>query len=119
MNIKEFYASFDPTGEEYENVMGRLSTERLVSKYLNKMVEDKSFDKLQKAIAAGDYKEAFIASHTIKGICMNLNLKPLAQSSNALTEELRNTPDTERVQELFRKVEADYQFVTDGIKSIG
>lgn len=118
MNIKEFYASFDPTGEEYENVMGRLATERLVSKYLKKMIEDKSFDSLQKAVAAGDYKEAFMASHTIKGICMNLNLKPLAQSSDVLTEELRNTPDVGRVQELLRKVEEDYKFVTDGIKNI-
>ena len=99
--------------------MGRLGTERLVSKYLNKMVDDKSFGNLQKAVVAGDYKEAFMASHTIKGICMNLNLKPLAESSDALTEELRNTPDAGRVEELLRKVEEDYQFVTDGIKNIG
>lgn len=119
MNIEEFYASFDPSGNEYANVMGRLGTERLVSKYLKKMVDDKSFENLQKAVAAGDYKEAFMASHTIKGICMNLNLKPLAESSDVLTEELRNTPDAGRVETLLCKVEEDYQFVTDGIKNIG
>ena len=53
MNIKEFYASFDPSGTEYANVMGRLGTERLVSKYLNKMVDDKSFGNLKKAVASG------------------------------------------------------------------
>ena len=119
MNIKEFYASFDPSGTEYANVMGRLGTERLVSKYLNKMVDDKSFGNLKKAVASGDYKEAFMASHTIKGICMNLKLKPLAESSEALTEELRNTPDAGKVETLLSKVEEDYVFITEGIKNIG
>lgn len=119
MNIEEFYATFDPTGNEYTNVMGRLATERLVSKYLNKMLDDKSYGKLKQAIADGDYKEAFMASHTIKGICMNLNLKPLAQSSDALTEELRDNPDAGKVEELLKQVDKDYEFVTNGIRSIG
>lgn len=118
MTIEEFYATFDPSGNEYMNVMGRLATERLVSKYLNKMLDDKSYGTLKQAIADGNYKDAFMASHTIKGICMNLNLKPLAESSEVLTEELRNDPDAGKVEELFRQVEKDYVFVTDGIRSI-
>lgn len=50
MSIKEFYESFDPSGNEYANVMGRLGTERLVSKYLNKMIDDKSFGNLKKQL---------------------------------------------------------------------
>ncbi len=119
MNIEEFYTSIDPSGDEYKNVMSRLGTERLVSKYLNKMLDDKSFSNLKQAVASGDYKEAFMASHTIKGICMNLNLKPLAKSSGELTEELRDNPDAGRVEELMIQVEKDYRFVTDGIRSIG
>lgn len=119
MTIEEFYATFDPSGNEYANVMGRLATERLVNKYLNKMLDDKSYGNLKQAIADGDYKTAFMASHTIKGICMNLNLKPLADSSDALTEELRNDPDAGKVEELLKQVEKDYEFVADGIRSIG
>lgn len=118
MNIQEFYTSIDPTGNEYTNVMSRLGTERLVDKYLKKMTNDKSYENLKQAIASGNYKEAFMASHTIKGICMNLSLKILAESSSALTEELRNDPDPARVSVLFKQVEEDYELVTNGIKSI-
>ncbi len=118
MNIQEFYASIDPTGNEYAEVMGRLGTERLVNKYLKKMADDKSFENLKKAISSQNYKDAFMASHTIKGICMNLSLKILADSSSALTEELRDNPDTAQVLALFKQVEEDYKVVTDGIRSI-
>lgn len=118
MNIEEFYLSIDPSGQEYKNVMSRLGTERLVRKYLNKVLDDKSYGNLKQAVASGDFKEAFMASHTIKGICMNLNLGPLAKSSGELTEELRDNPDTGRVEELMAQVEKDYQLVTDGIRSI-
>ncbi len=118
MNIQEFYASIDPAGKEYEEVMSRLGTERLVSKYLKKMADDKSFANLKEAIASENYKDAFMASHTIKGICMNLSLKLLADSSSALTEELRDNPDPAQVQALFKQVEEDYRIVTDGIRSI-
>lgn len=118
MTIQEFYATIDPTGNEYTSVMGRLGTERLVSKYLKKMAEDKSFSNLKQALADGDYKQAFMASHTIKGICMNLSLKTLADSSSILTEELRDNPDPEKAAELMKQVEKDYQIVTDGIRSI-
>ena len=50
---------------------------------------------------------------------MNLNLKPLADSSDALTEELRNDPDAGKVEELLKQVEKDYEFVADGIRNIG
>lgn len=118
MNIQEFYTSIDPSGNDYTEVMSRLGTERLVNKYLKKMVEDKSFASLKEAIASENYKDAFMASHTIKGICMNLSLKLLADSSSALTEELRDNPDPAQVSALFKQVEQDYQIVTDGIKSI-
>lgn len=118
MNIQEFYTSIDPTGKQYESVMSRLGTERLVNKYLKKMTDDKSYENLKNAVASGNYKDAFMASHTIKGICMNLSLDILAESSSALTEELRDDPDPARVSVLFRQVEEDYKIVTDGIKSI-
>lgn len=118
MTIEEFYKSIAPTSPEYEGVMGRLGSERLVRKYLNKMVEDKNFAVLKEAVASGTYQDAFMASHTIKGICMNLNLKPLAESSDLLTEELRSDPDPAKVEELFAQVEKDYILVTEGIKKI-
>lgn len=119
MNIKEFYESvIDHSGNEYANVMRRLGSERLVNKYLKKMTEDKSFGNLKEAIASGDYKGAFMAAHTIKGICMNLGLKTLTDSSSALTEELRNNPDPTRAEALLKEVEKDYEAVTEGIRSI-
>lgn len=47
-------------------------------------------------IAEKDYQAAFRAAHTLKGICLNLELLPLSEISVNLTDILRNyTPDRE------------------------
>lgn len=104
MTLKECYAAI---GGDYENVTARLSSEILVKKFLFKFLSDGSYDNLISTMQAEDYKEAFRAAHTIKGICQNLCLGKLLDSSSALTEALRNER-SEKYSECLKKVKADY-----------
>lgn len=113
MTLKECYAAI---GGDYENVVTRLMTEKLVQKFVLKFLDDPSYENLCKALEAKNYEEAFRAVHTIKGICQNLSFTRLYESSNQLTEALRNGYH-ENAVELFKQVEADYQQTVSAIKT--
>ena len=115
MSVQEFYESI---GVNYTDVLRRLGSEKFIEKYLKKMLDDGNYDILRQAVEKGDFPEAFRASHTLKGICLNLGLSTLSESSSMLTEELRDDPDGKKVRELFAKVEDDYKNITDGIRNI-
>lgn len=104
MTLKECYGIF---GGDYENVLGRLVSERLVQKFSIKFLDDKSFEILNESLENGNYEEAFRAAHTIKGICQNLSFTKLLESSGSLTEALRNG-DHSNLDELFSKTRMDY-----------
>ena len=70
---------------DYEGVTGRLVSESLVRKFALKFLNDPSFGQLQAAIESGDGAEAFRASHTLKGICLNLGFTALFDASSAET----------------------------------
>ena len=63
--------------------------------------------------------EAFRAAHTIKGICQNLSLDRLYESSNNLAELLRNREDYGAdLEPALEKVKEDYQVTIDCIKQL-
>lgn len=104
MNLKECYEAL---GGDYEDVLGRLRTEKLVQKFVLKFLNDKSYELLRKSLETGDYEEAFRASHTIKGVCQNLSFTRLYESSHQLTEALR-AGWSEEAAGLAERVKADY-----------
>ncbi len=86
MTIRECYEAL---GGDYDDVIGRLRSERLVEKFVLKFPADGSFDLLLRSIADGNAQEAFRAAHTIKGACQNLGFTALGNAAAALTEVLR------------------------------
>lgn len=112
MNLKECYGALEGN---YEDVLSRLRTERLVQKFVLKFLNDKSYDLLCTSLEAGDYGEAFRASHTIKGVCQNLSFTKLYESSHELTEALRSGW-SEETASLVERVKADYEQVTGAIQ---
>ena len=82
---------------DYEGVTGRLVSESLVRKFALKFLNDPSFGQLQAAIESGDGAEAFRASHTLKGICLNLGFTALFDASSDLTEKLRGDRKSTRL----------------------
>ena len=113
MTLKECYEAI---GGNYEEVIGRLRSERLVQKFTLKFLDDKSLELLEKSLKEENYEEAFRAAHTIKGVCQNLSIDKLQASSSRLCESLRNgyTPESDALAE---EVRADYSQTAAAIEA--
>ena len=115
MTLKECYVSLNG---DYDEVMGRLRSERLVQKFVLKFLNDGSYRLLLDSLAAGDRDEAFRAAHTIKGVCANLGFTSLLGSREKLTEALRDgKPAQPGEEELIDQVKADYACARQAIEA--
>jgi len=115
MTLKECYAAL---GGDYEEAVGHLRSERLVQKFVLKFLSDGSYRLLQDSLAADDRKEAFRAAHTLKGVCANLAFSTLLESSEALTEALRDgKPAQPGEGALIARVQEDYARVCQAIQA--
>ena len=106
MTLQECYAAM---GGDYEGVMGRLRSERMVQKFVLKFLADSSYELL--------LSEAFRAAHTIKGVCQNLGFDRLYKSSSELSEALRDGKALENTG-LLEQVKEDYQATTGAIRAL-
>lgn len=113
MTIRECYEAL---GGDYDDVIGRLRSERLVEKFVLKFPADGSFDLLLRSIADGNAQEAFRAAHTIKGMCQNLGFTRLGNSSAALTEALRGG-DGRFDPALLEQMKEDYQVTAKAVET--
>ena len=116
MTLRQCYALLDG---DYEGVLGRMRKESLVEKFVLKFLNDPSMDALRQGIAAKDRETAFRAAHTIKGVCMNLAITKLFESSNKLTETLRGRSEYgEDIEPLLAQVKEDYALTLDCIRAL-
>lgn len=107
MTVQECYLAM---GGDYENVVGRLLTEERIQRFLVKILKDKSYELLCQSMESRDMKEAFRAAHTMKGICQNLAITKLAESSSVLADVLRDrTEYGEDIEPAFERVKEDYE----------
>lgn len=113
MTLQECYAALDG---DYDEVLSRLRSERLIQKFLLKFLDDPSYDLLTASLAGSDWSEAFRGAHTIKGVCQNLSFTALYRSSAALCEALRDGRPLQS-PELVRQVDADYAATVSAIRT--
>ncbi|MGN1410076.1 MAG: Hpt domain-containing protein [Eubacteriales bacterium] len=115
MNIEECY---EKLGGDYADVRTRLPSRSLVEKFIDKFLEDKSYETLCQQIECGNREASFRAAHTLKGISANLSFSRLFASASRLTEELR--PETsvisDKTIELLNDVRRDYELTCDTIR---
>lgn len=113
MTLQECYAALEG---DYQGVLGRLTSERMVQKFVLKFLNDGSYDLLLRSMAEENWQEAFRAAHTIKGVCQNLDFTRLYRSSSQLSEALRNgfTPEAPALAE---QVKEDYARTTASIRA--
>ena len=107
--------AYHELGADYEGVTNRLMGETLVARFVCKFFEDENFAKLGEALAAQDVKAAFVAAHTLKGVCQNLGFDNLYAPSSELTEVLR-AGSLEGADELYAKVAAEYHKMEEVLK---
>lgn len=113
MTLEECYQQIG----DYKDILGRFQKEDRVKKFVLRFLDDKSFELLTESLKTQNYEEAFRASHTIKGVCQNLSLTKLFQSSNTLTEALRNK-QYEGVDQLYEDVKKDYLLTVEMIQKL-
>lgn len=114
MNLKECYDAF---GGNYNDVIVRLLTEERVKKFLLMFLNDTSFAQLKSAMKENDFRTAFRAAHTLKGVCANLSITKLCNSASELTEALR-AKDTEAAVKLYPQVVEDYNITFDALEQL-
>ena len=104
-------------GADYAPVLQRLGSERIVTKFALRFLEDKTFSGLCDALDAHDAEEAFRMAHTLKGICLNLGFDKLYEVSAALTEQLRDR-EIAGSEAMYQKVAEQYDRLTAALKAI-
>ena len=72
-----------------------MGNEGFYFKLIGKVIEDKSFQALEDAVAAGDLDAAFDAAHSLKGVLGNLALTPIYEPVFEMTELLRARKDVD------------------------
>ncbi len=115
MTIPELYAVIDGN---YESAKRVLPMDKLIQKFIVKLLDDKSFDRLKSA--NGDPKELFEATHAMKGICANLGLDNLSAMASEISEEFRpgksRTMSDDEVNAKIAALSEKYTFTLDEIR---
>lgn len=112
MTIRQCYENM---GSDFDGVLRRLGSEAMISRVAVKFLNDPSFNNLKSALAAGRTEEAFLAAHTLKGVCVNLGFDKLYECSSALTELLR-TGSTDGADALMAEVEKNYEITAAALR---
>ena len=105
MTIQEFYKQ---SGSNYQEALTGLGNEERIAKYLNKFAETHIASKIEESLNNKDNKAAFMDSHNLKGMCLNVSLTKLGDAACDLTESLRYGP-TGDVEGLFANVKNEYE----------
>lgn len=117
MALEECYAAM---GGDLDGVRSRLITDERICKFVPTFLSDDSMATLRGALSTGDYKSAYRAAHTLKGISRDLGFTPLYEASFQMQEELRGPADggeldLDRARTLMAGVEDAYDQVVRAI----
>lgn len=111
----EVRALYEEIGVDFNDVLTLLRKEDRIKLYLVQTMDDPAFTALDDAMAHADYEAAFRAAHTIKGMGMNLMLKPMTDAAVELVECLRgglNPGDEQRAESLYRELKSTCEHLT-------
>ena len=118
MTVEELYSQI---GGNYAEVMGRLRSEKLVIRILEKFLDDTMCPDLISAWNRGDEAVAFEAAHSAKGVCLNLAFIRLGALASEVTEALRPGNDelraTTDVDALIVELSEEYDKVCNSVKA--
>ena len=104
---------------DYAAVKARLESDAIIYKFLLRYVEKNEMDALNQALNEKHYEDAFLYTHNMKGIGLNLSLAELEQTSSSLCELLRNNkPSKSEYEPLLDAVSKSYALIKDTVQNI-
>ena len=117
MTVQELY---EQIGGSYDDAKRILPMDKLIAKFVVKVLDDKSAETLFSAWDAHDEAAFFEGAHAMKGVCANIGLTALSASASELAEEFRpgkeRAMDDAEVQRRIDELHAAYDRATDGIR---
>lgn len=105
MTIEQCYQALEGN---YDQMVRRLSSPKLVGKFLAMFLEDDSFAQLCRIMEQGSREEAMQAAITLKGVSGNLSFTRLYNSASRLAQALHPQADTDPAPFL-EQVRLDYE----------
>lgn len=112
MTVQELYNTL---GEDYNEIFDRIGNDKWIEKYLKKFTAEDYVAELGTAIAEEKWEELFKASHSLKGLALNLGLSKLADASTKLCETVRHGAPEVDVVPLFKDTETAYSAAIEQI----
>ncbi len=120
--MSQFKEIFEAYGGNYDNTLGRfLGNESMYLRLLKMFFQDENMCLLGTAIENQEWRAAFEAAHTLKGVTGNMGLDPLYDAVCNIVEPLRlDDGDTDYtalyqiIQQEYEKVTQLYQQLTEG-----
>lgn len=89
----------------------------LIGSYLMKFAENGNFKKLKEAISENNTEEAFIAAHTLKGLCSELYIENLEDIICKLSYLLKYG-DIEPARGIMPEAAYKYELLSETIKTV-
>lgn len=102
-------------GIDYKSGLERFNyNEKLYNKYLKAFSSDTSLFDTKKYVVAGNLDLAFKSIHTFKGLCLNLSINSLVDTTSMIVEDLRQQ-NTDRFFDLYDCLLNKYNIIVKGI----
>lgn len=107
-----FREIFEAYGADYESTMTRfVNNQAMYLRLLAMFFKDENLKLLGEALEASDYKKAFEAAHTLKGVTANMGLTPLFDKVCDIVEPLRAGDEQINYMEKYQELLAEYERV--------
>ena len=118
MTVQELYQQIDG---DYDAAKKIMMMDQMIGRFIVKLADDRTYEKLEAAGAAMDPAALFETAHTLKGVAANLGLTKLSAMASGITEEFRpgkeRTMSDEQVKEKLEEIRALYGKTMDGIRA--
>ncbi len=115
MSVNEFY---DKIEGNYEDIKGRLRSDELIARFLQKFLTENTYSSLVEAVEAQDVEASIFAVHKLKGVAANLSFTKLFELSNAFLTDLRKENQTVVDKEMMQQVATEYERVIQAIQEM-
>ena len=118
MTVQELYEQIDGNYEAAKKIM---MMDQMISRFIVKFADDKSYERLKAAGETMDAAALFESAHTLKGVAANLGLTKLSTMASEITEEYRpgqeRSMTDEQVKEKLEAISAQYAKTVEGIRA--